>query len=411
MGTPLAPQRKDVDAAYAAAHGIRVPSIFAGFEEARDFVTKKGGTVIFRSEHPLELEGLSGLNMSPVVSPEKVALHEEHGGLFASFRGFDVELFEYMMRAWHRAPKGPRRLDLSPKWIIADHFCQHEGIEREEYLSKLTYSFWEYIEGHNLYVIADPAIPRRYRIFARWPEMIDNCFTSYDVFDGTDKATAYRTPQCVQQRVHDIVALYEYVREIFAPGTCPIVEMQLSNSGELYFLQRSAGPRFKVAGWSFASSEACDFRVGIESGYGEVVGTTPEAGIEVEFLIDRGTRIDWLKGYRTSAILSSHIDSKVIEQKIFPQVAAYIETHEQIHGDCISDTHGVIIPLTRSPLYLFMPEMHERFPERVAAGIKRLKGIKHTGHNWYVDPERLVHAKIRIRSDGKEARIDVLEIK
>src|SRR3989344_7175749 len=71
----LALQRKDLDAAHAAAHGIRIPQMFATFEKARDFVLKKNGKLILRTEHPLEREGLSGLNMSHRVSLEDVVRH------------------------------------------------------------------------------------------------------------------------------------------------------------------------------------------------------------------------------------------------------------------------------------------------------------------------------------------------
>ena len=303
----LAPQRKDLDAAYAAAHGIRIPRVFATFEQGRDFVLQQNGKLIIRTEHPLEREGLSGLNMSHSVSLEDVVRHEQKGGLFASFRGFDSVLLDYMMQDWHKNHGS------------AKYYCELHGLNLDEYVAGLTHSYWEYVFGYNLYVVADPVISNRYRIFAGWEEIKKNDreyhITSYDVFDGEVKLTSGRTHAAILEKLGDIVQLYNKVREMFGQNMCWVVEMQLAGDGELYFLQRNIGQPFKPCEWSFEASESCHYLVGHKYGFGEVRGATPKEGIELSFLLERGVRAKWFKDYKHSAILDSHIDSSVVEQK------------------------------------------------------------------------------------------------
>ena len=158
----VVPQRKDADAAFAASHGIKIPQVFATFDEARDFVLKQDGKLIFRTEHPLECEGLSGLNMSHTVTLKDVLQHEERGGLFASFRGFfDAALLDYLMQDWHRKEGSAR------------DYCKLHDLNLDAYVADLTHSYWEYVSGYNLYVVADPVIANRYRVFAGRDEIKD----------------------------------------------------------------------------------------------------------------------------------------------------------------------------------------------------------------------------------------------
>jgi hypothetical protein len=401
----LAPQRKDLDAAHAASKGVRIPRTFPTFDEAKAFVLRDGGTIILRSEHPLELQGLSGLNMSHVVSPEIVAEHEKEGGLFASFRGFDSSLLEYMMRAWHK-----------DSWFYnVRNYCKHNGLNVDAYLASLTYSYWEYVPGYNLYVVADSSVHGRYRVFAKWPERVENCQTSYDLFEGAQVLSEGCTPTAILSRIEDIFKLYEQVRDVFGKDMCWVVEMQLAGDGDLYFLQRSAGQPFKPAGWSFESDEPSHFLLGPKYGYGEVRGITPEEGITLSFLLDRGTRIKWIrkhnKDYQPAAILSAHMDSRVAEQELLGSVQAYIETYYQGHGDCISDPHSAILPMVRVPLYLCIPKLHERLPTDMAAEAKRLQKAKEEGEpDWYIHPEAMVQMTLHVRSDGREARVNIVSI-
>ena len=397
----LALQRKDLDAAHAAAHGIRIPQMFATFEKARDFVLKKDGKLILRTEHPLEREGLSGLNMSHRVSLEDVVRHEERGGLFASFRGFDADLHNYMMREWHK------------KHGSAKYYCEWNGISIDDYVAGLVHSYWEYVSGYNIYVVADPVVNNRYRLFAGWKQMIkdrEQHVTSYDTFDGTTKLTSGNTSATVLNKLDDILRLYNKVRELFGEEMCWVVEMQLAANGELYFLQRSTGKSFRPCDWSFDAPESCHFLLGHQYGYGDVRGTTPKEGITLPLLMERGTRVRWLKDYRFEAVLNAHIISNVVEQKTIESHPAYVQCSEAHHGDGARDPHSVILPVVKAPLYLYMPDMHDRLPSGIAEEVKRLGKEKRKGvRNWYSSAKHMVELTLHIRSDGNEARVNIVK--
>ncbi len=398
----LAPQRKDLDAAHAAAQGIRIPRVFTAFEEGRDFVLQQNGKLIIRTEHPLEREGLSGLNMSHTVSLEDVVLHEQEGGLFASFRDFNSVLLDYMMQDWHK------------KRGSARHYCELHGLSLDEYVAGLTHSYWEYVSGYNLYVVADPVISNRYRLFAGWNELKNNSreypVTSYDVFDGEVKLTGGRTHAAVIEKIGDILRLYNKVREVFGQEMCWVVEMQLAGNGELYFLQRSVGQLFKPCEWSFGPPETCHFLVGHQYGFGEVRGTTPKEGVELSFLFERGVRAKWFKDYEHSAILDSHISSPVVEQKRVASMP-YVQTYPQGHGDGARDPHSSILPLVRAPLYLYLPDLHDLLPPEFEWEHDRVKKAKRERvRDWYSDPKRMPQITLHVRSDGNEARVNILKI-
>lgn len=397
----LAPQRKDLDAAHAAAHGIRIPRIFPTFDEGKDFVFKEGGALIMRSEHPLELRGLSGLNKSPIVFLARVEQHEERGGLFASYRDMDVDTFLHLIREEHRTKSG---------WWNAKNYCDHNGINVDEYVKELVYSYWEYIRGTNLYVVADPHVAGRYRVFAKWHDGAES-YNACMLYDGTALVTATGdTPKHLESRIDDILRFYDRVREVFGKKMCWVVEMQLADSGELYFLQRSIGKEFKAPDWSFDADGPAHFLVGPRYGYGEVRGITPKEGIDVTFLHERGTRLRWLKGYRPSAMLNAHSDSIVADQSVFDFVKVYINTYHQVHNG-IADPHSAILPMVRAPLYLQVPELHERLPDKIKAEAENLEKAKRQDERgWYSKPDKMVNVTINIRSDGREARINVVKV-
>lgn len=397
----LAPQRKDLDAAHAAAHGIRIPRIFPTFDRGRHFVLKEDGALIMRSEHPLELQGLSGLNKSPIVFLARVEQHEDRGGLFASYRDIDVDTFLYLLREEHRTKSG---------WWNAKNYCDANGLNVDEYVAQLAYSYWEYIRGTNLYVVADPHVAGRYRVFAKWYEGTESC-NACALYDGNRLVTATGDVlKHLESRIGDILRFYDRVREVFGEKICWVVEMQLADDGVLHFLQRSIGKEFEAPDWSFDADEPAHFLVGPRYGYGEVRGITPKEGIDVTFLLERSTRLRWLKDYRPSAMLNAHSDSIVADQAVFNFVKVYINTYHQVHNG-IADPHSAILPMVRAQLYLHVPKLHERLPEDIQRNAKELeKSKRHNERAWYSNPDKMVSMTINIRSDGNEARINIVNV-
>ncbi|HWP61621.1 MAG TPA: hypothetical protein VN495_03390, partial [Candidatus Paceibacterota bacterium] len=108
-------QRKDEDAAFAAARGIRVPKVFASFDEARDFVLHQGGKIIIRSEHPLEREGLSGINMSFTLDLKGLEPTAWNAYLFQNFAQITAEELDRRLQRFHR------------EYINSSMYCKENG--------------------------------------------------------------------------------------------------------------------------------------------------------------------------------------------------------------------------------------------------------------------------------------------
>lgn len=152
MTNTIPAQDKVADAKFAAENGIRIPYIYPTYADAQRAAVL-GKTLIARSFHPTELQGFSGVNDSPVI-------HEgARGGLFEVFHledetAFKAAVFEANLHALGRI----------------NAFCEHNKLDLDEYLKEIEYSYWEFIPGKNLTVIADPVIEGRYRIFANWKD-------------------------------------------------------------------------------------------------------------------------------------------------------------------------------------------------------------------------------------------------
>lgn len=406
----LALQRKDYDAFLAAQYDIKVPQIFGTFEDAKRFVLDEGGSIIARTEHPTEADGLSGLNYSHVITPERVTKDAAKGRLFANFRRLDAHGFDAIVKKWHETFQHTK------------HYCQLFKLKPEEYVAKLQYSFWEYVTGFNIYVFADPVKPDRFHVFSQWPSDDDEHegWAVYDLFEGQEILSHGATSPFIGEHFAQITTLYKRVQEIFGNEVCWVVEMQLTRTGELYFLQRSDGPRPVNPGWSFGEQpeQPWEFKVGPHHQYGEVIGVTPEDGIDVDVILERGARLNTLTKDLPSGVLGSHIRDTVVEQERLKGVSVYIKTYGQGHGQSISDPHSSVVPMTRAPLYLHMPKWHERMPEDLQTEINRVQEVKcpdsEDFSSWprdrFKNPDYMVRLKLNIRSDGREARVRVTSV-
>ncbi len=406
----LALQRKDYDAFLAAQYDIKVPQIFGTFEDAKRFVLDEGGSIIARTEHPTEADGLSGLNYSHVITPERVTKDAAKGRLFANFRRLDAHGFDAIVKKWHETFQHTK------------HYCQLFKLKPEEYVAKLQYSFWEYVTGFNIYVFADPVKPDRFHVFSQWPSDDDEHegWAVYDLFEGQEILSHGATSPFIGEHFAQITTLYKRVQEIFGNEVCWVVEMQLARTGELYFLQRSCGPKTTTPTWSLAGQpdNHWEFKVGHAHNFGAVIGATSEAGIETDVILNRGTRLHWLKKNVPTGVLASQIMDAVIEQERLKNVAVYIDTRYQSHGESINDPHSSIVPMTRAPLYLYMPKWHDLMPPDLAAEITRIEAAKLPNKDdpfkWprdrFENPDYMVRLKLNIRSDGREARVRVTSV-
>jgi hypothetical protein len=395
------PQRKDADGNYAKHHGINVPLIFPSFEAAQS-EARNGGTVIVRTEHPSELKGVSGVNHSHVLSPD------DHFGkdFIDTFCDSDEATFVAASKAWHE------------KWFHVEGYCEQRGISIQDYVSDLDYSYWEHVTGLNIFVVGDPVLPNRFRIFATWPDT-----WTYTVFDGDEYVSGYESEE-LKIQIDSIIKMYRRVQEVFGAQSW-VVEMQLHASGELFFLQRSNGRPMQSVDWSFEVES--DPHLVLGCGYGEVLGSTSQEGVEVDVLLERSTRYNKLTKDKPSALLCSHITNVVIEQDVVSNSAAYIRVKKYLsHGP---GGHSSVIPMTKSPLHLFAPNFVDQLPETLRQAIEVLEDSKRVAagmpsylktesriqpaemaRDFDTNPDHMVRLRLNIRSDGREARLTLLDM-
>lgn len=118
----------------------------------------------------------------------------------------------------------------------------------------MSFSFWEYVPGRNMAVVADDSIHGRYHITAYGSEgrggprggIFDE---GGRPFNSTDAEADSLSTTMSADAVTALINTYENVRALplFSQNQCPIMEMQLGDDGTLWFLQyhkaRSFRPR------------------------------------------------------------------------------------------------------------------------------------------------------------------------
>ncbi len=202
---------------YVETHGINVPKRYETLDEALH-AAKQGQKVILRSEHPQEYDRFSGLLESVVVDREGA---EEIGGLI------DRGLPEHIAFMNYHNGFG--------SWPI-ERFLHLSGQNPGDFYQELTYSFWEYIPGTNIMVVADDAIADRYHITA-----IN--FDKGEAGGWVGNQEGIDEPGSLSGQLSDnlldqgtkvaLVKQYEKVRNLpkFSTRQCPIMEFQQADDG------------------------------------------------------------------------------------------------------------------------------------------------------------------------------------
>ena len=203
---------------------MKVPRRFT-FRDAKKAITE-GISVIARSEHPDEATGECGVNPSKTFDKEEPL----RGGTLSDFK-LRMLLTDYLMRQNHR-------------------FCEINGIDIATHNESLSWSFWEKIPGVNLSVVEDNARLGRYWVMGSWkfeeeaPSGEERLRTAFDVFMVENEKLLSRSekwpalPESLSLQMGNIIESYEKIKSHFGSQTAWVVEMQLSPTGELYFLQR-----------------------------------------------------------------------------------------------------------------------------------------------------------------------------
>ena len=404
---------------------MKVPRRFT-FEEAKKALAS-GVMIIARSEHPDEAKGLSGVNPSFTFDNDDpiTSTSEE------KFRLAMIETGQY---------------DGS-----AHKFCEINGVDKEKYDREISWSFWEKIPGVNVSIVQDNTVPNRFWILANWeyaePDagyksgvrhstvgqtfLVENGLLSPQIENMRDE---YSVPEYFASSISAMINAYDKVKDHFGRDTAWITEMQVAETGEIYFLQRHPSRKMETNSWTFDGPADPDEIVVRCSAESAVRGATPKEGWEVDMLYDgRGMTADIPQQEAYNKIT---VQNPVEYQKWVANAKLFLNTSGFTDSAFAQNPHSGIIPLTKPSVYIatesFRNELDRKWREkerevRAEKRKARTKKIKELGtaksegrlnqqqyeeqYNAYVyTPENLLKVKMRVRSDGTEARIKILDV-
>jgi hypothetical protein len=237
---PMQPKREVAE--YVRANGVLVPELFDSFEDA----VASGKRFIIRSEHPQEYDGVSGLMESFFIGDfelqriqdealKNLEWEDYHGAL----RNLD-DRENFFLKALSDRLNGGEELKFQLflkqlNRVRSQRYCDLIGERLDDFESKVSYSYWEVLEGYNRSIIADTAVPNRFHIFTTKEDVFHN----YLIVDGVD--TLYCGPGQLPEDLDNISGVIDFYQQInnlpnFDLQHCPLVEFQTFN-GENYFLQ------------------------------------------------------------------------------------------------------------------------------------------------------------------------------
>ena len=167
----------------------------------------------------------------------------------------------------------------------ADHYASASGQEQSQFVSQITFSYWEYVKGINRTVIGDSSIPGRYHIVSDvFNEGGNFIGTHYQMVQGPkgDVITSWGPPisEKLKGDTASVISFYEKVRSLkrFDPKHPLLVEFQTTDRGHI-FLQAHRTRDFKKAPFQLSRSPRED-EIVAEA----VRGATNPEGLEVELV-------------------------------------------------------------------------------------------------------------------------------
>jgi len=262
---------------YVESQGFLVPRRFDTLDKALD-VVRAGREIILRSEHPEDYDGPSGLMDSYRLGPDTIQNCQD---VFEDFGDFDIDEQIHLStnRAWF-APKGsdgpgsgqmrdvilgmsietPNDVTIERlKVLTRDHrpvrrYAELTGRSVAELMEGMQYTFWEYIPGKNVTVVADDAIDGRYHVMTHTVDENERLSHGWQTADGNGRALFEphrHNPDLInQQATKRAIDTYETIRNLprFASEHCPLIELQIDHDGRVWFLQYHRARDFRAAG-------------------------------------------------------------------------------------------------------------------------------------------------------------------
>jgi len=223
---------------YVEACGFKVPRRYGSFDGAMQAVNG-GATVLMRSEHPQEYAGFSGLLRTYRLNTEEIEQQKiakyylQPGDRSMAARyiasGLPLEDVEFKVQ------------EDSFESLPLTRYLSLSGQSENDFVRDLSYSFWEYIPGKNVAVVADDAIPDRYHITTMGKKEFGGGIYLPDGIEEAEYPKEYpaqKDPLDAATRAA-LIETYEAIRQLprFAARNCPIMEMQLGEDGTIWFLQ------------------------------------------------------------------------------------------------------------------------------------------------------------------------------
>lgn len=233
-------QPKKQFADLAEATGILVPKRYPSFGNALEAVGR-GGTIIVRSEHAAERDGASGLFDSYVISSSQLQVPGERPN----------DLVRALMVATDPETALQQVRLAQMQKVAVRQYSAVMGYDTEQFVQGLSFSFWEFVQGINLTVVADDAGPDRYHIMGVpvTAEGVRGLHGSGWVTNesGHTIVTYQKAVALPQETLANIVRQYEIVRNLpgFSAGQCPIMEMQLDANNQCLPLQYQEGRTYR----------------------------------------------------------------------------------------------------------------------------------------------------------------------
>lgn len=233
------PQPKKEIADYVEPMGIKVPKRYETFDEAMH-VVRNGGAIMVRSEHPQEYDHFSGLSHSYLVNSDQ--LRNANNELISAINDGRSEEDILHLAKWE-----------SLKWTPMRRYLELNAQTAGEFYKDMSFSFWEYIPGKNIAVVADDAISGRYHLTSYGSEgrggAVGGIFNAAGApFNFEDQTADSMSDVVKSDKIAELIAAYEKVRALpkFSERQCAIMEMQLADDGTIWFLQYHKARPFRA---------------------------------------------------------------------------------------------------------------------------------------------------------------------
>lgn len=276
---------------YVKSKGILTPRVYKDINSAFN-AYKNGKDVFLRSEHEQELRGASGLLESySLKSLNKMEFEELYNFFeYSNNNFFSRKIIDFL----EDNTVENRFLELEEKLIKFDSknikdYCNSEKIEIEEFISGISFSYWEKLEGINGSIIADDTIENKYHVF----QTLSGTYplTNYTIIQDNKilKENGDFKFQVNNVKIEELINFYNSLK---SGNDIPIIEFQIPHTNEdIYFLQYHQMRNFKKPEFKLNKSlENNEIQAEI------VRGSTPKEGLELLFRMEKDEKIAGILG-------------------------------------------------------------------------------------------------------------------